>query len=107
MGDIDWQAPQKKITAVCIIIAFVIGMLTGYYLITHHKPGDYSYLTNYELQDGIDVYRLCMQTSSRTGCKMSVNNFTVYHGLKREQGRREEERARLQAEADLALELER
>ena len=102
MDNTEWYSRHKKLSAVLILIAFIVGALTGYYISTSHRPGDYSHLSADELQDDIDVYRLCMQTGGRTGCTMSIDNFAVYQDLKREQVRREEERANLKAysEAD-------
>ncbi len=100
MDNTEWYSRHKKISAVLILIAFIVGALTGYYISTLHRPGDYSYLSADELQDGIYVYRLCMQTSSRTGCTMSIDNFTVYHDLKREQEKRNEERAKLKTDSE-------
>lgn len=42
-----------------------------------------------ELQYGLDVYRECMQSAGRTGCRMSVENFRTYHAIKREIERRQ------------------
>lgn len=89
---------------ILIAVALIFGFLIGHYLVPLHRPGDYSYLSADELQDGIDVYRLCMRSASQTGCEMSIDNYTVFKDLKSEQARREQERARLEVAAALEAE---
>lgn len=92
--------PNEAVKKAGTLLAFfVLGYLIGHYLVPLHRPGDYSYLSADELDDGIEVYRLCMRSASQTGCRMSIDNYTVFKDLKREQTRREEERTRQVAEA--------
>lgn len=92
--------PSQALKKAAILLAmFVLGYLVGHYLVPLHQPGDYSYLSSEELQDGIEVYRLCMQSASQTGCKMSIDNYTAFRDLKRERAKRAEKRARPKADA--------
>jgi len=37
-----------------------------------------------ELRSEIDVYRECMQSAGKTGCRMQVPDFRRYHALRHE-----------------------
>ncbi len=91
---------RKINTIIAIAVALLIGFWIGHYLVPLHRPGDYSYLSADELEDGLEVYRICMRSASQTGCKMSLHNFTVFSNMKREHKRREEARVRRAAEVD-------
>lgn len=72
-----------------LAIVFGLGLAVGYF--ANHKASENQMLieaTADELQDGLDVYRMCMQSAGKTGCRMSVDNFRQYHAIKRELARR-------------------
>ncbi len=72
-----------------ILIVFAIGIAVGRYIVPSTSSHTYEALTTEEIQDGLDVYAACMDSTRRPGCRISLENFGVYHDLKREQRRRE------------------
>ena len=72
-----------------MVIVFGRGLALGYVIAdTSAEDKMLTRATADELQDGLDVYRMCMQSAGRTGCRMSVDNFRTYHAIKRELERR-------------------
>jgi hypothetical protein len=54
---------------------------TAFAMMMQHRP---MALTCDEIPNKIDDYRACMQSAGRTRCKMEVEDFAEYHGLKRQ-----------------------
>ncbi len=78
---------DKKLDLFVVAVIFLLGFVLGRYTVPVDLP-DYAALSADEIQDGLDVYAACMESVSRTGCRISFDNFAVYHDLKREQRRR-------------------
>jgi hypothetical protein len=53
---------------------------TAFAMFMQHRPVP---ATCDEVAQKIDVYRLCMQSASRTRCSMQVEDFADFHELKR------------------------
>lgn len=71
-----------------VLLGFLIGRAT--YDGPSYFDGDYASLSDEDVEFGLEVYRMCMRSAGETGCRMSVENFRVYHGLNAEaDGRRQ------------------
>lgn len=79
---------RMTVIAICLTIGFALGYVVAE---TRTENQMITWATGDELQEGLDVYRMCMQSGSRTGCRMSVENFRTYHAIKREIERRQNE----------------
>lgn len=67
------------IVAGLICIAYLLGLSQASWI--PRLPCD-------TMRTEIDVYRLCMQYASKTGCRMQVDDFWKYHQLKAELDKR-------------------
>lgn len=75
--------PQK------IVTILIVGMLLWVaYAFGHFKATWLPSVPCDSVQEEIDVYRMCMQSAGKTGCRMQIDDFRKYQQLKEEQLKR-------------------
>lgn len=85
------------VAVMCLIAGFTIGIAipdlrTVEQQVRAMTPG--------ELQMEVDIHRMCMQSASRTGCKMQVADFRFYHEVTDEIARRAIAKDSAEADSD-------